>query len=356
MMRQALLSGRYGRVLVMVIVLAAGIFVYKTYMTPQGGPNQGGQKVVEVEQVMPTTLRQTARFLGTIRSKHATPFIAKETGILDIRVPAGHTAKQGEIIATIESNEYRRSVELSKSTAKIAKDQYERALALYHKGNASSRTLEDKKAGWMAAEKNLATSQIELDRAQFQAPFDGIVGVYKVREGTQVQVGDPVVLFYDPLRLMVEFEIPDTLMPHIQDGQRVDIAGKPYALTHVQRMLDEDTHMCPAYVDLSCSQCLIGSVVDVDLTVQEKPHVLTVPVEAVFLKSGKSYVYTVQNGKAILTPVETGMTEKDRVEILSGLKSGDIIVAIQPGRLFDGAPVQGRDVKNISSDAESGKQ
>lgn len=297
-------------------------------------------KVVEVETATLKDIQQTARLLGTLRPKHMTVMIAKTAGTLDSLISPGEFVKKGTVIAKIDNADIERSHTLSTSAEAIAKAQYERVTHLSQKDFASKKSVEDQKNAWIEAQKALAFANIELDKTQFKAPFDGIVGVYKIREGTQVEMGNPVVSFYDPSHLMIEFDVPDNLLSSIKDGQQVKVLGKSYPITHVQRMIDEETHMCPAYVDVSCETCTIGTSLDLDITLKDKKNVIVIPVEAVFLREGKFYVYTIKNEKAQLTPVTLGIREKDHIEITSGLTPGETFVSLQPGRLFPDMPVK----------------
>jgi membrane fusion protein (multidrug efflux system) len=104
-------------------------------------------------------------------------------------------------------------------------------------------------------------------------------------------------------------------------------------------MLDEETHMCPAYVTIECQDCIIGQTVPIDVAIAEHRSVLVIPYEAVFLRDGKSVVYIMKENKATLQPVTLGLREKERIEVQRGLKSGDQVIVRGQTRLYPGAPV-----------------
>lgn len=70
-----------------------------------------------------------------------------------------------------------------------------------------------------------------------------------------------------------------------------------------------------------------GQEVDVTLRIIKAGQVLTVPSSAIIPKGTGSMVYVVAEGKAAATAVETGETEGGRVEIVSGISQGDVIVS-----------------------------
>lgn len=322
-----------------LIAFLLSIFWTYRYFTASPPP-EPPLKVVETISVSKKDIQQTARFIGTIRPKHATILIAKVTGTLDVLLNAGKFTTKGTIIAKIDNAESEKNYTLSKSAEAIAKAQYDRVSQLAKSGHSSKHDVEDKKQTWIESQKTLATAKVAFDETQFLAPFDGIIGVFKIREGTQVQLGDQVVSFYDPLSLMVEFDIPASLIPFVQDGQSVNINGKTYPLTHVQRMIDEETRMCPATVNISCDKCIIGTTVPVDLVIQEKKDTFLIPVESLFLRDGKPFVYVIKDGKTVLTSVTPGIREKENTEITAGLHVGDIVIARGQERLGPDMPVK----------------
>ncbi|WP_278043990.1 efflux RND transporter periplasmic adaptor subunit [Legionella lansingensis] len=296
-------------------------------------------KMVEVEEIKRGNIQQTAELIGTIHPKHATVLLAKASGMLDSLVPTGQKIHKGMLLAKLDNIDVENNHQLSETAEKIARTQYERLSSLLKTGFVSPKEAEEKKQAWIEASKNLSQTKIELDTMRFYAPFDGIVGAYKKREGTQVNPGDPVVTIYDPSALTVDFDIPCTNITTIREGQTVRVLGKEYPITHVQKMLDEDSHMCPADVEISCDDCVIGASVDVELVIKEKKKVLVIPFQALFLRNGEHYVYIVEDHKVVLTPVQTGLQNKSSVEITSGLKLGQLLVVKGQERLYPGISV-----------------
>jgi membrane fusion protein (multidrug efflux system) len=321
-------------------LLLGGFFLIKFFLSSPSAPPGGEVKVVEVETVALKSIQQTARLIGTLRPKRSATLRAKATGTFTSTLRPGQKASKGDLIAHIENVDWEKNYTLSESGEKIARTQYERESQLLKTGNSSKRGVEEKKNIWLEAQKNLAHAKIELDKIRFYAPFDGVLGVFKVREGTQVQEGVSVVSFYDPSQLIVEFDIPASLIHSIEEGQLVRIHGKEYPLSHFQKMIDEETHMCPAYVKIQGDNGVIGTTVDVDIILHQKKDVVVIPFEAIFLRAGKTFVYQVEEGKATLTPVELGVREKEAVEVTQGLHPGQVIIVKGHGRLYPGVSVK----------------
>jgi len=329
------------------------VLAYYLFFSGSQPPENKDVKVVEVEKVSFGDIVQTVRLIGTIKAKRTTALIAKTAGTLDHVAVAGQRVSKETLIAQLENADLEEAHKLAANAANIAKAQYERTVVLANSKHASQQTVEEKRSLWIKAQEALATANIKLDETRFVAPFDGIVGAFKVREGAQVQAGDQIVAFYDPSELIIEFDIPSSLLNTMTTSQKVIVNEKVLPLTYVQKMIDPDTHMSPAFLEFSCPSCIIGTNIDLDLVTLERQKVLTIPFEAVFLRGGKDFVYVVREDKANLAPVTLGVREKERVEVTEGLNEGDLVIVRGQTRLYPEAAVKIAESKDTNQSPKS---
>jgi membrane fusion protein (multidrug efflux system) len=319
--------------------LIIAILIYKYFVLPLP-PTSQEEKIVEIEIVKNATIKQTANFIGTIRSRQQTALRAKTNGILTIISTPGQQVKKGDLIARIENEDIERSYKILKEAEEIAKSQFDRTNSLLKSGVSSKNAVEEKRSLLLETQKKRSDTKIALEEIKIYAPFDGIVGLFKFREGSQVNREDIIVQFYDPRSLIVEFDIPLSVAKKVENGGQIFVNDKEYRLTYIQKMLDEETHMCPAYAEIDCPNCVIGTTVDVGLVTQKKQSVIVIPFEAIFLRNGKPFVYVVKDNKARITPIGYGIRDKKRIEIVSGLKEEDQVIPFGHDRLYPDVAVK----------------
>lgn len=75
----------------------------------------------------------------------------------------------------------------------------------------------------------------------------------------------------------------------------------------------------------STDQLVLGTNVDLEITVEKKENVLLVPESAVFEKNRQYYVTLVENGKLTEKQIVKGLEDNDYIEIISGLSEGDLV-------------------------------
>jgi RND family efflux transporter MFP subunit len=84
-----------------------------------------------------------------------------------------------------------------------------------------------------------------------------------------------------------------------------------------------------------------GFFAEVTLASEIRRDALVVPEGAVQASEKGFVTYVVQDGKARLRPIQIGLrTGQGQVEIVTGLKTGDMVVVEGSDRLADGLPVQ----------------
>ena len=70
-----------------------------------------------------------------------------------------------------------------------------------------------------------------------------------------------------------------------------------------------------------------GYEVDVKIITERKNNTLLVPLSSVFDYKEKDHVFAIVDGKAMLRAIQKGMQDEDKVEILEGLKEGELVLA-----------------------------
>jgi membrane fusion protein (multidrug efflux system) len=108
---------------------------------------------------------------------------------------------------------------------------------------------------------------------------------------------------------------------------------------------------CLARLDNAAGKLRPGMFVRTRLIFESRDNALMVPEQAVVADPAQSFVFQVVEGKAKKVVVKTGLRRDAQVEIVEGLKAGDVVVTAGQLKLRDGAPV--RDAEAAASPATS---
>ena len=193
------------------------------------------------------------------------------------------------------------------------------------------------------AEVDIAGKQ--LKDTSLRAPFDGVIQARLAGLGEFLQTGTPVVTLVraDPLRLRLE--VPERDAAGVRAGQsvRVRVEGVTNLVTgrlaRISPAITESSRMLISEADIPNDGALRpGLFVRAEIVTNERDSGLGAPAAALLIFAGLEKMVTVRDGKALEKTVATGRHGDDWVEIVSGLKAGDVVV-LDPSNLRTGQPV-----------------
>jgi HlyD family secretion protein len=202
----------------------------------------------------------------------------------------------------------------------------------------------------MAAVK---AAQDLIANSNVQAPFAGTVYSLPVRPGAYVNSGDLLVQVADLKQMQVRAFIDEPEIGRLQMGEAVkitwdampgrvwngEVTGLPSSVvSRGSRMIGEA--LCA--VDNRDQKLLPNVNVAVRIVIANNSNALTLPREALHEEGGKRIVYVVRDGRLEERPVQTGVVNLTRVEILKGVSESDTVAveSLSPSPLAAGADVK----------------
>jgi membrane fusion protein, multidrug efflux system len=85
---------------------------------------------------------------------------------------------------------------------------------------------------------------------------------------------------------------------------------------------------------------LPGGFATVEVPLREIPDALAVPADALVPGLNQQQVYVIEQGRAQLRTVQTGIRSAREVQIVAGLRSGDVVITSGQLQLRPNMPVQ----------------
>ena len=225
----------------------------------------------------------------------------------------------------------------------------------------SRTTFEEAKAryAFLAREVPLRIDALDLKLKELSAqrraaavetPFAGTVYRRAAKKGQVVRAGDPVLWIADLDHLRVRANIDQVDLGRVRVGQKVVIRSNAFPNAPVSGRVDEVLPSVVRKESRAVSEALIaiagstdglvpGMTVDVEIIVEEIEAALQIPLDAVFVEEGRSFVYRVDGRRASRVEVATGESNALLVEVESGLEEGDFVIVFPRAGLRDGVRV-----------------
>lgn len=233
----------------------------------------------------------------------------------------------------------RADLDAANAALEVAEGRYEDAL----------EEIRNRQALVLQRQSELDLAREQLDGTTLRSPIDGAVKERLISAGEHRTPGAPVmtVVRTNPLRLRLA--VPERSASGLRAGQPVRIRVEGDPRTHDGRLvrlgaaIDESNRTLPIEAEVSNPQSALrpGTFVSADIVVNETDSALVVPQTALVTFAGVQKVLTVKDGVAREQRVKVGRRADNRVEIIDGLRAGDMIV-INPGNLTDGTAVRSR--------------
>jgi HlyD family secretion protein len=181
----------------------------------------------------------------------------------------------------------------------------------------------------------VAAAQSTYGNANIRTPIAGTVYSIPITDYDFVNGGESLMDVADLRRMRVRAYFDEPEIGKLAVGQAVKIhwdarpnrewhghisRAPSTVITYGTRNVGE----CLITVDDAQEDLLPNTNVTVTVTVSQRFNVLSVPREALHTEGG-DYVYRIVQGKLVRTPVQVGVTNLTRVEILSGLTEKDVV-------------------------------
>lgn len=191
-----------------------------------------------------------------------------------------------------------------------------------------------------------------LKQLEVRAPHDGFLNLEKNWTGTTpmagatARPGDVVGNLPDLTHLVASFQIPEQRTFALQAGQTIEarLMGNgqhvPLKITRIGKTASPIGEKSPVKfieVEAAFSQQQIeqmhlmpGQSLTGKLIFADKPKVLSVPNIALNEENGQFFVFRLEQGKPVKTPVKLGLRGPTRSEVSEGLRAGMQISLIPP--------------------------
>jgi multidrug resistance efflux pump len=202
--------------------------------------------------------------------------------------------------------------------------------------NTQQKAVED-------AQRRLEKAQKKVEDGRIIASQNGELLALSVSEGDNVTAFDAVVEIADPSQLEVAAELGADQMKQLAEGQPAEISTlsrpdvvmpaivrqmpAPYGSGGSGAVQEQDRTTRFKILDLKGQEVEAGAtIVKIRIVLEHKDNVLWLPPEAVRAFEGRRFVVVRTGDRERRVTVKTGIETEDKIEILEGVKEGDLIV------------------------------
>jgi multidrug efflux pump subunit AcrA (membrane-fusion protein) len=375
------------------VILVAGSIAAACASKPPAAQLDGAPVTVSLGRAEVTERATPFEAGGVVRAR-TTALVASRVAapITEVHVQVGDRVRRGAALVTLDAREIRANraravasslaaaesaraadadIRAAESAVVLAQVTRDRMSALHATRSATAQELDQAVAGLTAAEAQatgararLAAANAARDAAQaaadgaeigmtysvLSAPFDGVVTDRHADAGSMAMPGAPLITLEDASAFRLETQVDEARAALVAVGQAVEVRFDNAAIGRGEWLgarvveiahLEATTHSFVIKLELPHALALRSGLFGRVRFAGPPRRALTAPVSALLARGQLTFVFLVDGGRARLRPISTGAADTDRVEVLAGLREGDVVVTNPSPSLSDGARVTG---------------
>jgi len=272
--------------------------------------------------------------VGTAASEESVHLSARISAyVSNVLASAGQSVKKGQVLIELDNREIREKLASANIQLKQSRTEYKRTLSLYKQKAATEQSLTAAESMYNAAQSRVAEIEVMLTYTRIQSPINGIITDRRMEKGDLANPGQTLLSVYDPRNMRMEVPVPVRLIEKLALGQTVDVSldrpVRPFKgrVTEIVSAVDplSRTQEVKVHIHNDKGDILPGTFGRVWVFEDPYPAVL-VPASAVVQSGQLEMVHLVQDNRVVRRMVKSGPSFGKKIEILSGLTQGDVIL------------------------------
>ncbi len=293
---------------------------------------------------------------GNVTTKQNLIIFPEYSGILSkVYVKEGQYVKKGQMLAKIDDGGLSQQVTQLQIQAELAKTTFERQERLWNQKIGSEIQFLQAKSNYEAQQQAVNQLQQQIGKTIVRAPFSGTIDDVITDQGSVVVPGQSQLFRIVNLKDMyIETDVPERYIANITKGKLVrvefPILGKSIdtKVRQAGNFINPDNRTFKIEVAIPNKENTIIPNLTAKLKINDysDDKAILIPQSIISENSeGQQYVYTITDkidnkAKAQRVIIETGKTQGDYIEVLSGLENGIEIIEEGARSVKDGQEVK----------------
>lgn len=270
-----------------------------------------------------------------------------EGQLIDINVLSGQDVKINHVLASLDPNRFQLHLDDTKARYELANSQLDRSKSLVKGGLVSRAEFDQISANVEVAKAALQHAKNDLENTKLRAPFDGVVSKLFVKNFENIQAKQNILRLENRDLIDVVIQVPERIVAQLNEnfGYQPEvifdgIPNRSYKLDLKEwdTLANERTGSYRVVFTMQTPKDFnlfagMSGVVKVDLRkiIDTASVSIFVPVESIFYDDLKNdtFVWKFSPSSQLVNKVAVtvGRIKGDKIEVSSGIKTDDIIVA-----------------------------
>ena len=299
--------------------------------------------LISMFEVKPENFDHYVEIQANIKTRQNILLYPEYTGTLKkIYVEEGQEVKKGKLLAQIDDAGLKNQLEQLQIQTALSKTTYERTQRLWDQNIGAEMQLLKAKAAYESQLKTMAQLKKQLQRTQILAPFSGVIDEIIANTGANLLPGQtPVMRIVNLKKMYTEASVPERYLSQIKKGTtamvKIPMLDREYPTTvrQIGNFINPNNRSFRVETPLPNPDEMIKPNLSCKLKIKDysNPEALMIPLRIIKENAaGKKYIFKLNpDGKDQVyrteqTFIQLGKNSIDKVEVLVGIQSGDLLV------------------------------
>lgn len=295
---------------------------------------------VSLMEVDIDTFRHFVDLQGRVDADESVTVTSRMPGALTrVYIDNGDVVRKGQLLAEIDDGVLLKSMAELEGQLKVAEDLYNRQKALWDQNIGSEVQYIQAKNNKESLERSIATLKESWRQTRIYAPTSGTVDQVLLKQGQAIAPGVPLANIINLNKLKIKGEVTEAYASKVQKGDLVEVyfpdAGKELTtrVTYVSKSINPVNRTFTVEASLGNGDFRANQIAVMKIVDYSNPKAITIPVNLIFTTEEGDFVMvadkTGSGNEAVIRKVKIrqGQNYSGEVEVLEGLKEGDLLVA-----------------------------
>ena len=338
---------------IIIVIIIVGLILYPKLKQEENQPSMASPQEksitpVEAKIINPERIENVIRVTGAIIANESVALNIEISGKIEkIYFQEGQRVKKGDLLLTINDDEIVAQLERLKYTQKLNEDMEYRMRQLLEKEAISREEYDISLTTLNTTLSDIKEREARIAKHKLYAPFDGIIGLRQISEGSYITSSDLIANIYNINPIKIEYSVPGKYTSIVNKGDSINFKveasenvfiGTIYA---IEPRIDPRTRTLQirAICNNDKEVLIPGQFANIDYILNVLPDALMVPSESLIPELSGHKIFTYKNGQVNQEIVKIGIrTEKD-VQITQGINPGDTVITTGILQIRQGMPV-----------------
>jgi RND family efflux transporter MFP subunit len=288
--------------------------------------------------------------LESINEAYISPEVSGQ--IVSISVKEGEHVKKGQLLAKINTSIIENTISEVKTQLALAKTIYDKQSILWNKNIGSERQFLEAKNNYENLNNKINTLKAQYEMAILESPIDGIVEQIFLKKGELASPGMQLMQIVNINELYVTLKLSEAYLPIIKKGDIIDISFPSFPGLNISEpvyrtgnVINKQDRTFIVQIKINNKDGKLKPYLLANVTINDYNDNNAIVISSIFIKEdGKgSFIYEIKNHdgnkEASKKYITTGISYKDKTEVIDGLSTGDIIITDGYNNVSNGSVV-----------------